>query len=473
MNNDKIVQLKSYDEKNGTEIGNVLPITNSEAVKVENDKNLKEKLTEITNKIDQTNTSLDENKTELKVVNSRVNNFTTLPEGSTTGDAELMDGRVGADGKVYRNIGNAIREQIKEHDVLDKPYNVLYLSPDRYNVGFVDLTGSIYKNDKNYMYTDYIKVYGNKIYWKNLISHRLIRYITCFDKDKKAIIGIGINATTSALQISGEYELPLNCFYVIVTMFSENKNEAYKSVVGFKPIVGYEKPDTRYINSKFINNQNIIDTINNLSWKIVYSFGDSLLAGHYSGDGFLDGLVAEYNMEYGKYAINGAKVIQNIINQIYNAPSTPPDFVVLDGMTNDATSDITNILGELTSLNNFTGTFNQATFYGSLEHIFYTLRNKYPDTKIIYVIPHLMPTRPIERQKTLAEAVIKTCKKWSISVVNIQEEGQINTCIQHMRIKYSYDNKGETSGGNGTHLTGDAYDKWYKPMIKAKMLELI
>ena len=58
MSNDKIVQLKSYDEKNGTEIGNVLPITNSEAVKVENNQNLKEKLTEITNKIDQTNASL-------------------------------------------------------------------------------------------------------------------------------------------------------------------------------------------------------------------------------------------------------------------------------------------------------------------------------------------------------------------------------------------------------------------------------
>ena len=50
-------------------------------------------------------------KVELDIERKRINNLTTLPEGSTTGDAELIDGRIGADGFVYNNIGDAIREQ--------------------------------------------------------------------------------------------------------------------------------------------------------------------------------------------------------------------------------------------------------------------------------------------------------------------------------------------------------------------------
>ncbi len=52
------------------------------------------------------------NKVDLQTQKARIDNFTTLAEGSTTGDAELIDGRVGADGITYSNIGGAIRNQI-------------------------------------------------------------------------------------------------------------------------------------------------------------------------------------------------------------------------------------------------------------------------------------------------------------------------------------------------------------------------
>ena len=53
-------------------------------------------------------------KQEVDVERKRIDNLAALPEGSTTGDAELIDGRIGADGKHYSSIGNAIREQFKQ-----------------------------------------------------------------------------------------------------------------------------------------------------------------------------------------------------------------------------------------------------------------------------------------------------------------------------------------------------------------------
>ena len=51
-------------------------------------------------------------KAEVEVERQRINTFTSLPNGSTAGDAELIDIRVGADGKTYPTAGEAVRGQI-------------------------------------------------------------------------------------------------------------------------------------------------------------------------------------------------------------------------------------------------------------------------------------------------------------------------------------------------------------------------
>ena len=48
---------------------------------------------------------------EIATERARINNFVKLQEGSTTGDAELADIRVGYDGTVYENAGESVRNQ--------------------------------------------------------------------------------------------------------------------------------------------------------------------------------------------------------------------------------------------------------------------------------------------------------------------------------------------------------------------------
>lgn len=51
-------------------------------------------------------------KNEIAIEKARIDNITQLEEGSTTGDAELQDIRVGADNNSYNSAGNSIRTQI-------------------------------------------------------------------------------------------------------------------------------------------------------------------------------------------------------------------------------------------------------------------------------------------------------------------------------------------------------------------------
>lgn len=56
----------------------------------------------------------NQTKAQMDNIQKRMNAFTALKEGSTTGDAELTDIRVAYDGKEYGNAGEAVREQASD-----------------------------------------------------------------------------------------------------------------------------------------------------------------------------------------------------------------------------------------------------------------------------------------------------------------------------------------------------------------------
>ena len=98
------------------------------------------------------------------LLNARMDTFTSLPSGSTAGDAELMDIRVGADGKTYGSAGSAVRGQVsdlKKHITTGK--NLFNIAEGQYG-RTISATG-VFSDDPLYNLSGFIKVKNGITYY--------------------------------------------------------------------------------------------------------------------------------------------------------------------------------------------------------------------------------------------------------------------------------------------------------------------
>lgn len=87
-------------------------------------------------------------KNDIQTQKARIDSFASLKEGSTTGDAELIDIRIGIDGKEYSNSGDAVRNQVK-YVPLDVIWNDGY---------YINTTNNMKNNATGYSTSNFIPI---------------------------------------------------------------------------------------------------------------------------------------------------------------------------------------------------------------------------------------------------------------------------------------------------------------------------
>lgn len=121
MDKIKYVRLENEDGSYSEPIplsvdGNAIDINGTNLITILDDKATIEQVEDIEEDLrDKVSTqALSALSKQLESQSVRIDNLATLTEGSTTGDAELIDGRIGPTGVSYKNLGDAIRNQVSD-----------------------------------------------------------------------------------------------------------------------------------------------------------------------------------------------------------------------------------------------------------------------------------------------------------------------------------------------------------------------
>lgn len=210
--------------------------------------NSQEKIREIKSELAQTNAQLSTKASEqaLAIERARIDSFTKLNEGSTTGDAELIDARVGSDGVVYPNLGDSIRTQINDSNNRTKQLSDLLTVGLDFKIterqGYLKENGS-YGNDPNLHCKVTDKIYCEEGWVFSYTGHGSAHAVSWLFYNGNVIVGSG--------QYHGAKEvvIPAGVNGVVFSSYDGVTANVSLSVELLEPI--------------FVNKSNLIKNLNN------------------------------------------------------------------------------------------------------------------------------------------------------------------------------------------------------------------
>ena len=355
---------------------------------------------------------------QIAALNSRMNTFTALDDGSTTGDAELQDARTDYTGKTWDNVGEHIRGVTSElsSEIAELTEEVIcrnVLNPNEYIYGAqLSASGIVLENGSNYLVTNFFEVDSTEDFstWmylgqSNTIINGQLDRICYYDADYAFISkeSIATDNTDSLKTLT----IPANAVYGRCHLSKD-----YNHVMILK---GTEKP-VEYI--EFFENytaikdsaipQNIMrkDDVSNhyLYGKKVAWYGDSII----KATAWTNKVNTHFNFDATNCGVGGTKISssdENALNQQSRMlgqyedvedPNTgeitqgglaiPSDteVIIVGGGTNDWAQNV--VLGDRAlPYTADSTTIDVSTFRQACHAMFKNLKTLFPNAEIIVV----------------------------------------------------------------------------------------
>lgn len=462
----------------------------------------------------------------IRLANGRISQLTSLNDGSTSGDAELADIRVGFNGEMYACAGDAVRAVGTMAS--KKPcYRPVDLNTDIYERrtsslledGYYNIIGSlwddlpcgncsllVYRYAPNHVvqiaiehntgntYTRIIRISDHYIFrdWANGLEQLQSQVDSISQYRLIPTDGGGYERKTSRIVESGFYTITSNDWddFPLVgggalLVFRYAPRFVLQIAVSIINATVY----TRIINREDCTIYREWASPDGVPPVKILCVGDSIARGMRNS---YKGFVGDCGVPYTNRGVSGAT-----LSNIRSAEATPipeqvvagyeADVIIADGGVNDYyyNAPLGEIRDHIVTTALEAGALNRATVIGGLEYLFYQMTAIYPKAQRFFLLTHktkaningMVADWTVTKnlagytQTELFEAIKKVCAKYGVKVIDVFGESVINTAFEVYKSDVAYSTNNSVTNkafvdSDGVHPLAYGYLHGYVPLVK-------